>query len=92
MVYVILAKFAANSAVPGKIQAAGLAVKEVGGWTAMAQVPGALYYVNEGNIEDVLRLVRKERSFDFELEIERTPAELDAMHERLSASAADPVS
>lgn len=90
MVYVILAKFAANSAVPGKIQAAGLAVKQVGGWTAMAEDPGALYYVNAGNIEDLLRLVRKERTFDFELEIERTPAELDAMQQRLSASATDP--
>ncbi len=82
--YALVAKFTPNSSVPAKIKAAGMAVKEVGGWTVIAPEPSALYTINAANIEDVLRLVRKERSFDFEFETTRSPEEMDALRQRLN--------
>ncbi|MGE9294066.1 MAG: hypothetical protein ACQKBW_10675, partial [Puniceicoccales bacterium] len=84
MRYAMLVKFDANSSIPGRIKAEGIAVKNVAGWTVIAPDQTSLSYVSEGNIEEILRLLRKERSFDFEFEMVQSPANL------LSTGAKDP--
>ncbi|MEM8549240.1 MAG: hypothetical protein AAGF10_00470 [Verrucomicrobiota bacterium] len=79
---VVMGNFAPRSAIPQRIEEAGWTYRAYGDWYVFSPNPSDLAYVNADNLDAILELVRKERDFDFEFEVNRTQAELAAMREQ----------
>ena len=78
--YVLMLKLESGNKLASHIEEAGLVSREIGGWTVFAPDALGLNYVQEANFQDILASVRKERRYDFELEMTFSPGQLNNLH------------